>query len=68
MAEHIDGNISYSEYIAENLDNIIGILYIKDLLDYMLNNENWELEKILRPAVFTQVPNFHYWAYNPINL
>lgn len=37
----------------ENLDNIIGILYIKDLLDYMLNNENWELEKILRPAVFT---------------
>ncbi len=35
----------------DSLDNIVGILYVKDLLDY-LDKENYEWNKILRPAVF----------------
>ncbi|RLD44663.1 MAG: hemolysin [Bacteroidetes bacterium] len=35
----------------DSLDNIVGILYVKDLLDY-LDKENYEWNKMLRPAVF----------------
>ena len=35
----------------ETLDNIVGILYVKDLLDH-LNDDNFEWNAILRPVVF----------------
>lgn len=38
--------------IAEDKDNVIGILHAKDLLKCALNPEHFKLEQILRPAVF----------------
>lgn len=36
----------------ENMDNIIGILYVKDLLPYLAGGEDINLEKILRTPYF----------------
>ncbi|HOL48765.1 MAG TPA: hemolysin family protein, partial [bacterium] len=36
----------------DNRDNIIGILYVKDLLDYLIKGENWEVEKIVREVQY----------------
>ncbi len=38
--------------IAEDKDNVMGILHAKDLLKCALNPEHFKLENILRPAVF----------------
>ncbi len=35
-----------------NIDNIIGILYIKDLLPYLNKDKNFNWESLLRPAFF----------------
>ena len=36
----------------ETVDNIEGILYVKDLLPYLNENENFSWQKLLRPAFF----------------
>ncbi|OUJ75399.1 hemolysin family protein [Hymenobacter crusticola] len=36
----------------ESIDNIVGILYVKDLLQLIRRNESVELSKIMRPAYF----------------
>ena len=38
--------------IADDKDNVLGILQAKDLLKYTLNPEQFKLENVLRPAVF----------------
>ena len=38
--------------IADEKDNVLGILHAKDLLKYTLNPEQFKLENVLRPAVF----------------
>lgn len=38
--------------IGEDKDNVLGILHAKDLLKYALNPEQFNLQTILRPAVF----------------
>ena len=38
--------------IADDKDNVLGILHAKDLLKYTLNPEQFKLENVLRPAVF----------------
>ncbi len=37
----------------ETIDKIIGVLYTKDLLPFVDNNENFKWQKLLRPAYFT---------------
>ncbi|WP_392485920.1 HlyC/CorC family transporter [Haloimpatiens sp. FM7315] len=62
-----DVNLTYSEIIAllkeehfsripvyEDVnDNIIGILYIKDLIFFNGNDEDFDIKKFIRPAYFT---------------
>jgi len=36
----------------ESIDNIVGILYVKDLLQLIRRNQSVELSKIMRPAYF----------------
>jgi len=36
----------------ENLDNIVGILYIKDLLPYLGETEEFKWQSLIRPAYF----------------
>ena len=38
--------------IADDKDNVLGILHAKDLLKYTLNPEQFKLENVLRPVVF----------------
>lgn len=35
-----------------NIDNLIGILYVKDLFEKIYKKENWNVQAIVRPAVF----------------
>lgn len=37
----------------ENIDNVIGVLYIKDLLGHLTEPEDFEWQKLLRNACFT---------------
>jgi len=37
---------------TDTIDNIIGILYVKDLLPFLENQENFAWQKLLRPAYF----------------
>ncbi len=37
---------------AEDIDNIKGILYVKDLLPYIDQDENFQWQELLRPAYF----------------
>jgi len=37
---------------SETIDNIDGILYIKDLLPFLDNNESFEWQKLIRPGFF----------------
>lgn len=61
----VDSDLEYVLYVmnrdkytrvpvySENLDNIVGILHVKDLLEYTQNNaKNFSLEKITRSAYF----------------
>ncbi len=48
----VDTSHSRLPVIAEDKDNIIGILHAKDLLKHSLTPEQFKLEHILRPAVF----------------
>ena len=36
----------------ENIDNVVGILFIKDLLAYAYSNKEVKIKKIMRPAYF----------------
>ncbi len=36
----------------DTIDNVIGILYVKDLLHYMIRNEEIQIEKIMRAPYF----------------
>lgn len=36
----------------ENLDNIVGVLYIKDLLPYLQENDTYRWQNLIRPAYF----------------
>ena len=36
----------------EDLDNIIGVLYVKDMLFYSGNREKFSVEKVMRPPLF----------------
>lgn len=38
--------------IGEDKDNVLGILHAKDLLKFMFNPEQFNLQTVLRPAVF----------------
>ncbi len=46
-----DSGFSRIPVYKENLDNIVGILYVKDLLNY-LNHNNFDWNSKIRPAVF----------------
>ena len=37
---------------SETIDNVVGILYVKDLLKHVFNKETIEIEKIIRKAYF----------------
>ena len=37
---------------SESIDNVIGVLYVKDLIYSISKNENFSLEKIIRKAFF----------------
>lgn len=37
---------------SENLDNITGVLYIKDLLPYLKEDKNFDWQTLVRPAYF----------------
>lgn len=36
----------------ESIDNVIGVLYVKDLIRYLCNGESYNLENIIRKAYF----------------
>lgn len=36
----------------DSIDNVVGILYVKDLIKYLFNNETVSLERIIRKAFF----------------
>lgn len=62
----IDSNISFSEVLSKindwgysrvpvyqnNLDNILGVLYIKDLLPHMLEGDDFKWAKLIRKPYF----------------
>jgi putative hemolysin len=46
-------NFSRIPVYEEDIDDIVGIMHIKDLIFYMDNKENFSLRDIIRPAYFT---------------
>lgn len=54
----VEENFSRIPVYEESIDNIIGILYVKDLFTMIKNNNEWEvsLKEIIRPAHF--VPEY----------
>ena len=46
-------NFSRIPVYEEDIDDIVGIMHIKDLIFYMDNKENFSLKDIIRPAYFT---------------
>lgn len=54
----VEENFSRIPVYEESIDNIIGILYVKDLFTMIKNNNEWEvsLKNIIRPAHF--VPEY----------
>lgn len=63
----VDKNMRYNELLdiikqsgysripvyEENLDNIIGVLYVKDLLEHLEENEQYHWQTLIRQPVFT---------------
>ena len=45
---------------SESIDNVLGILYVKDLLAVISKNQEIDLEKLLRKAYFVPVPQLKY--------
>lgn len=47
-------NTGHSRFpvFKETIDNVVGVLYAKDLLQYLTNGEEIQIEKILRKAYF----------------
>ncbi|MBP7511244.1 MAG: gliding motility-associated protein GldE [Bacteroidia bacterium] len=52
MTQIIDSGYSRVPVFQDNLDQIKGILFTKDLLPYLNYKENFEWQKLLRPAYF----------------
>lgn len=48
----IDAGYSRMPVFSENLDSIRGILYIKDLLPYLKENDSFKWVQLVRPAYF----------------
>lgn len=48
----IDAGYSRMPVYSENLDSIRGILYVKDLLPYLKENDNFKWVQLVRPAYF----------------
>ena len=48
----IDAGYSRMPVFSENLDSIRGILYVKDLLPYLKENDNFKWVQLVRPAYF----------------
>ncbi len=48
----VENGVSRVPVYDENIDNIIGILHAKDLLNYITNKENFNLSKIIRQPYF----------------
>jgi len=48
----LDSGYSRIPVYQDNLDNISGILYIKDLLPFLKEGSNFEWNKLLRPAFY----------------
>ena len=48
----VESGFSRVPVYKETLDNISGVLYIKDLLSHIDKTENFEWQKLLRPAFF----------------
>lgn len=63
----VDDSVSYSDLLKivkeagysripvyrDNLDNVIGILYVKDILDHFNQPDDFKWHRLLRPPVFT---------------
>lgn len=52
IAHIIDSGFSRIPVYEESLDNIKGVLYIKDLLPYLNEDNNFDWKKLIRPAFF----------------
>ncbi len=52
IAKAVETRHSRFPVVGENRDDVIGILLAKDLLQYFLNPEEFDLRAMLRPAVF----------------
>ncbi|MDL2251339.1 gliding motility-associated protein GldE [Odoribacter sp. OttesenSCG-928-J03] len=48
----VENSYSRMPVFSENLDNIIGILYIKDLLQFLKEEKDFNWQKLIRPAYF----------------
>ncbi len=52
IAKVVETRHSRFPVVGETRDDVIGILLAKDLLNYFLNPEDFELRSMLRPAIF----------------
>lgn len=52
MAKIIESGHSRFPVFKETIDNVIGVLYVKDLLEYFIKNERITIETILRKPYF----------------
>jgi gliding motility-associated protein GldE len=48
----VENSYSRMPVYMDNLDNIVGILYIKDLLPYLKENDDFSWQKLVRKAYF----------------
>jgi len=48
----LESNYSRIPVFRENFDNVLGILYIKDLLPYLDKGDDFRWQELLRPAMF----------------
>ncbi|MCK5736587.1 MAG: HlyC/CorC family transporter [Spirochaetaceae bacterium] len=52
MAKVMESGHSRFPVFRETIDNVIGILYVKDLLSFLIRNETISVHDVLRPAYF----------------
>ncbi|MCD6343174.1 MAG: CBS domain-containing protein, partial [Spirochaetaceae bacterium] len=52
IARVMDSGHSRFPVYRETIDNVIGILYVKDLLGFLIKGENISIPEVLRPAYF----------------
>lgn len=52
MAKIVESGHSRFPVFKETIDNVIGVLYVKDLLEYFIKNERITIETILRKPYF----------------